>query len=356
MAEKTEKATPKKLRDARRKGQVPKSQDFPAAITFVVSIAATLAMIPLLYGYLGALLVNCLKLVSSPNLETSLASIFYESFYVIFLCSIPVLLAAAFAGALTTLITVGPVWAPEVFKFDIKKFNPVENLKQKFKMKTFIELLKSLFKIFVAGYIVYTVVEGSISTLIKTVSLPLIPAMNIFVSFLKEVIIKVGLFFLLIAIFDLVYQKHNFAKEMKMEKFEVKQEYKDIEGNPEIKQKRRQIAHEIAYQEGPAAAAGRSKAVVTNPTNLAIAIDFDFEVDPCPFVVAMGQGPLAEQIIKTAEKNHVPIIRNISLAHKLWEDGKLYEYIPEETYEPVAQVLRWIASLQAGEESTEQPT
>jgi type III secretion protein U len=355
MGEKTEKPTQKKLRDARRKGQVAKAQDFPAAFTFIVSIAATLAMMPTLYNHLGKLLEACLKLISEENLPAVIAAIFYQSCFIILLCSMPILLITAFVGMLATFVVTGPVWAPEVFKFDIKKFNPVENLKSKFKMKTLIELLKSLFKIFVASYIVYKVVLNALPEITQTITLPVLPACMVFYEFLKEVIIKIGIFFLAVALFDLMFQKFTFEKEMRMEKFEIKQEYKDTEGDPMIKSRRRQIAQEIAYQEGPAAAAGKAKAVVTNPTHIAIALDYDKEMDPCPFVIAMGQGPLAEQIIAIATRHNVPIIRNIPLAHKLWEDAKLYEYVPEETYEPVAEVLRWVASLQPGTETPEEP-
>jgi len=345
MGEKTEKPTAKKLRDARRKGQIAKSQDFPAAFTFIVSMAVTLGMVPFLYSHLGSFLVTCFKLVTEPNLEQSLGALMMQCIMLIFVCSIPVLMVTAFMGALAVFFTTGPVWAPEVFKFDIKKFNPVDNLKGKFKMKTFVELIKSLLKIFIAACLVYQVMANSIGTLTQTVSLPIVEAFALYAVFLKEVIIKVGIFFIVIAVADLAYQRHTFEKEMKMEKFEVKQEYKDSEGDPHIKSKRKQIAQEIAYQEGPAGGAARAKAVVTNPTHLAIALDYEKQLDPCPFVIAMGQGILAEQIIMIAEKNKVPIIRNIPLAHRLWEDGKLYEYIPEQTYEPVAEILRWIAAL-----------
>ena len=352
MGEKTEKATSKKLRDAKRKGQIAKSQDFPAAFTFIVSMAVTLGMISYLYSHIGGLLVACFKLVAEPDLTQTLGAILSQSIMIIFMCSIPVLMVTAFIGVLAVFFTTGPVWAPEVFKFDIKKFNPVDNLKGKFKMKTFVELLKSLLKIFIASFLVYQVMMSSLPVLTQTVTLPLLESFVVFAVFLKAVIIRVGLFFIAIAIFDLFYQKHVFEKEMKMEKFEVKQEYKDTEGDPHIKGKRKQIAQEIAYSEGPAGGAARAKAVVTNPIHLAIALDYDRELDPCPFIIAMGQGILADQIIKVAEKAKVPIIRNIPLAHKLWEDGKLYEYIPEESYEPVAEILKWIASLSTDEPST----
>lgn len=353
MGEKTEKATPKKLRDARRKGQVAKAQDFPAAFTFITSMAVTLGMVQFLYDHLGELLNACFGLVNEPNLEQIIPAVFMQSFYIIFLCSMPIVIITAVVGILTTFLTTGPVWAPEVFKFDIKKFNPVENLKSKFKLKTLVELLKSILKIAIAGIIVYMVMWNSLSVLAHTVSLSVLASVSIYATFLKEVIIKVGLFFVMIAVFDLMYQKHNFEKEMKMEKFEVKQEYKDTEGDPLIKGKRKQIAQEIAYQDSPAAGAAHAKAVVTNPTHLAIALGYERELDPCPFVLAMGQGPLAELIIKMAEKHNVPVVRNIPLAHRLWEEAKLFEYIPEDTYEPVAEVLRWIQSLQEGASSEE---
>lgn len=346
MGEKTEKATPKKLRDAKKKGQIAKSQDFPACFTFVVSMMATVGMASYLFDQLSSVLISTFKASSNPDLINVITAWFMQSFYVIFICSMPIMVAVALAGTLVTFLIQGPVWSPEVFKFDIKKFNPVDNLKSKFKMKTFVELLKSLFKIFVATFIVYQVVYGSLPVLVKTVGLPLAASMKLFVYFLNEVVLKVGLFFAAVAIFDLAYQKHNFGNEMKMEKFEVKQEYKDTEGDPLIKSKRKQIAQEIAYSEGPGAGAARAKAVVTNPTHLAIALGFDKELDAAPYILAMGRDFLAERIIKIAEDNKVPIVRNIPLAHKLWEEGKLYEYIPEDSYEPVAEILRWIASLQ----------
>src|SRR5262245_32678620 len=117
MAEKTEKATPKKLRDAKKKGQIAKSQDFPAAFTFVVSMLATLWMVDFLYQNLGEMLLSTFKATTEPNLQQTITGMFMQSFYVIFLCSMPIMLIVAFAGVMVTFLTTGPVWAPEVFKF-----------------------------------------------------------------------------------------------------------------------------------------------------------------------------------------------------------------------------------------------
>lgn len=353
MGEKTEKATPKKLKDAAKKGQVAKAQDLPAAFTFIASVAVILALSNMLYHQMADFMVLTFTAVTNPDLSTTILGLFYQSIQVIFMASMPTLLLVSLLGVTVTFLAVGPVFAPEVFKFDIKKFNPVDNLKAKFKLKTLVELIKSLLKIGIAAYLIYLVMAKSVPVLITTVSIPIIGALAVFYAFLLEVVVKVGLFFLVIAIADYIYQKKSFANEMKMEKFEIKQEYKNSEGDPHIKGKRKQIAQEIAYSEGPTGGVRRAKAVVTNPTHLAVAIGYEKDVDAAPYILAMGQDALAERMIKMAEQYDVPVLRNIPLAHKLWDEGDVYEYVPEETYEALAEILRWVASLKDGTEMAE---
>lgn len=345
MGEKSEKATPKKLRDARKKGQVAKSQDLPSAFTFIVSLWAILGMSLTLYHYLGDFLLSAINSIKEPNLEQSIVGYFAESVLVIFLASMPVMVLVSFIGVIINFLMVGPVFSTEVFKFDPKKFNPVDNLKAKFKIKTLVELIKSIFKIFIASWIIYNVMYDSIPVLVKTVSMPISSALMVFYWFTIEVIVKVGLFFLVIAVADFAYQKYNFGKEMMMEKFEVKQEYKNTEGDPHIKGKRKQIAQEIAYESGAAGGVKKAAAVVTNPTHLAIAIGYERGIDAAPYILGMGKDLIAERMIALAKEYNVPVVRNIKLAHTLFEEGDLYEYIPETTYEAMAEILRWIASL-----------
>lgn len=347
MGEKTEKATPKKMRDARKKGQVAKSQDLPSAFTFIVSIWAVLGMSVALYHYLGDFIIAVFKKVPQENLGQSLVGLYYEGVKVIFLASMPAMVIVAALGVIINFLMVGPVFSTEVFKFDPKKFNPVDNLKQKFKLKTLVELLKSLLKISVAAYLIYGVMYNSIPELIKTVSMPISSSLLVFNAFLMEVLIKVGLFFIFVAVLDFAYQKYNFGKEMMMEKFEIKQEYKNTEGDPHIKGKRRQIAQEVAYEQGPTGGMKKAAAVVTNPTHLAIALGYTSGVDAAPYILGMAKDFMAEQMIKMAKEYEIPVVRNIKLAHRLWEEGELYEYVPEDTYETVAEILRWISSLQS---------
>lgn len=346
MAEKTEKATPKKLRDARKKGQVAKSQDFPSAFTFIVSIATTMVFAGYLFQVLASYIISMFKLSGTNiDLQARAPGIFAEAIQIIFNTSMPILVLTACVGVLINFLIIGPLFSAEAMKPDIKRLNPVTNIKNLFKFKTLFELLKSIFKITGALILIWTVVWYSLPEIVGAASLPVIGSAMIFSDFLIKVIIRVGIFFLVIAVFDLVFQKRNFAKEMKMEKFEVKQEYKDTEGDPHIKSRRRQQAQEIAYQEGPAAVR-RAKAVITNPVHIAVAVEYFPETEPAPKIVTMGKGPVADMIMRIALENGIPIMRNVALAQTLFEKGKISEYIPEETYQAVAEILRWLEGIE----------
>lgn len=352
MAEKSEKATPKKLRDARKKGQVARSQDFPAAFTFVVSIASTLLLSGYLYNLLAGYMMSMFRLSSNPNIDlanTGLAHLTNAAF-LIFEATLPIIILTVAVGILVNLIVIGPNFSMEALKPDIKKLNPVTNIKNMFKLKTFVELIKSILKITGALIIIYYVMHANITEIVATAAMPVIGTAQVFSKFLVQVIVRIGIFFLIVAIFDLVFQKRTFAKEMMMEKFEVKQEYKDTEGDPHLKSKRRHTAQEIAYQEGPASVK-RARAVITNPEHIAVAVEYDAEKEPAPKVVTMGKGKMADLIIKAAQEYGIPIMRNVPLAHTLFEKSKISEYIPEETYQAVAEILKWLQGLESFETS-----
>lgn len=344
MAEKTEKATPKKLKDARKKGQVAKSQDFPSAVTFIVAIALTLYLSSFLFEKMGGFMVQMFTLAPRADLESTAPFYLTEMMKVILICSLPIAGIVAVVGVLVSFLVIGPTFSTEVFKPNFKKFNPVENLKQKFKMKTVIELIKSILKIFGAAVLIYFAVKNSIGDLVATAALPPLSAAIIFEKVLLKVVLWVGIYFILISVGDLIYQRYNFGKEMKMEKFEVKQEYKDTEGNPEIKGKRRQLAQEIAYDEGTSQIR-RAKAVITNPKDIAVAIGYEPEKYAAPWIIAIGTENMARVIIATAEKYNIPIMRNVPLAHQLLDEGEVSKFIPESTYEAIGEILLYIESL-----------
>ncbi len=347
MAEKTEKATPKKLKDARKKGQVAKIQDLPAAFTFIVSISSTLIFMSYFFEQIGSFTISIFREVSTAqtDFESKIPTYFLSALQVIINCSFPIMLFVCVVGLLVSFLVVGPVFSFEAMKFDLKKLNPIEGIKQKFKLKVLIELIKSVVKITGAGIIIYFIIMNMLPQIISSVLLPIAGSAAVVHEFLVKAAIQVGLFFLLVALFDLAFQKKNFAKEMMMEKFEIKQEYKDTEGDPLIKGQRRQLQREIAYQEGPGGAR-KARAIITNPTHIAVAIKYNPEEEPAPTIITMGVGLMAEQIIKIGVENKIPIMRNVELARALYAKGKISDYIPEDTYQAVAEILKWIDSLE----------
>jgi len=347
MAEKTEKATPKKLRDGRKKGQVAKSKDFPAAFTFAAAFALVVASATFFFKNLAGFMVLSFKGVrEGKDILNHLPNFVSAAIEVIFNTSMPFMIFISIIGVLINFLIIGPLFSMQAMKIDLKKLNPVNGIKNMFKLKTFFELIKSVFKIAGAITLIYSVVYDSLPQIIATAAMPVIGSAMVFSSFLIRVGIRVGIFFLAVAVFDLIFQKRNFAKEMKMEKFELKQEIKDTEGNPEIKGKRRQVQQEIAYQEGPGATR-RARAVITNPIHIAIALEYRAETDPAPRIGVMGKGITADAMMKIAIEENIPIMRNPLLAQELYNKGQIGHYVPEETYEAIAEVLKWIEQLEA---------
>lgn len=347
MAEKTEKATPKKLKDARKKGQVAKIQDLPAAFTFIVSISSTLMFMSYFFNQIGTFTITIFREVSGAqtDFESKMPTYFRAALQVIINCSFPIMMFVCVVGVVVSFLVVGPVFSLEAMKFNLKKLNPIEGIKQKFKLKVLIDLIKSIIKITGAALIIYFLIKSMLPQIISSVMLPILGSASIVNDFLTSAVIQVGLFFLLISLFDLAFQKKNFAKEMMMEKFEIKQEYKDTEGDPMIKGRRRELQREIAYQDGPSSAK-RARAIITNPTHIAVALKYNPEEEPAPVILTMGVGRIAEMIIKIGVENKIPIMRNVDLARALYTKGKISDYIPEDSYEAVSEILKWIESLE----------
>jgi len=346
MAEKSEKATPKKLRDARKKGQVAKAQDLPSAVTFIVSLSASLFAAGYFFEQIGGFTLRMFRTIGkSTDFENEIPSYLLQAMQAIINVSLPITVLVAFVGVVVNFLVVGPVFSFETMKFNFKKLNPIEGIKQKFKLKVLVELIKSCLKIAGAALIIYMVIREQLPQIISIVAMPVVASLQIISNFLISVTIRVGIFFLLIALFDFFFQRKQFAHEMKMEKFEVKQEYKDTDGDPQIKGKRREMFREIAYQDGPQATR-RARAIITNPTHIAVAIKYNPAEEPAPIIVTMGAGLVAEQIIKIAVEHKIPIMRNVELARTLYKNGHISDYVPEDTYDALAEILKWIQSLE----------
>lgn len=237
----------------------------------------------------------------------------------------------------------------KTLKFDFNRINPISGLKRMFSLRSLFELAKAILKLAIVGFVGYSVLKGNFNKLMITSDSSLIDGTLIIWSVLTELIIKCGIALIIVSIADYYYSKYEYEQNIKMTKQEVKEEFKEIEGNPEIKRKQRQVMMQYAMhrmmQEVP-----KASVVITNPTHFACALKYDPDEDFAPLLVAKGTDKIALRIIDIAHENNVPIVRNPKLAREIYYNTEVGEIIPEKLYKAVAEVLAYVYTLREGQE------
>lgn len=341
---KTEKATPKRLRDARKKGDIPKSKDLSSTLGLVLSVG----VLVMVFKYAAPRFARLMEIAftaSTDDFHNTALLIGNEALSLFVVCSVAILIPVAFFGIFAEFMQVGVLLAFDKVKLDFSKLNPVDGAKKMFSPDNFFELLKSIVKtsaIFLFGWMTIRYLVPSL------VFLPAADPGNIIGALFQLVLILVScclVFLMFFTTIDVSYQHYAFAKKMKMSMAEIKQEYKDSEGDPQMKGHRRQVAQEWA-QEGASEAAGNASALIVNPTHVAVAVRFDREVDAVPIITAMGEDKVAQSMRDSAKRNHVPVVRNIQLARTLLADAEEDEMVPRELFDTVAQVIIWAQAVQ----------
>lgn len=346
MSEKTEQPTPKRLRDARKKGQVSKSTD-------VVSTSLLIG----LFSYIGIGWNNHVKnladLILFPigyigvDFRTGFSQVITGVFIRLITIILPALGITITLAVAANLVQIGILFTTETIKPDLKKINPAEKIKQIFSKKNLFEFLKSSFKIIFLGILIYLVVKNLIHDLLLLPFTGLKGTYEILGPIMRRFAYNVIFAYIVVAAIDFVFQKKDFNKKMMMSKDEVKREYKESEGDPQIKSKRKQIHREMIEQGGAPQKTKHSSILVTNPEHMAIAIYYDVKSKgiALPIVLAKGKGHVAEEMIEVAKREGIPIMRNVPLAHSLMDSAEVMQYIPVELIEPVAEVLRWVYDM-----------
>ena len=247
-------------------------------------------------------------------------------------------------GVFANFAQVGALFAVEQAKPDLKRLSPGKALKNIFSKKNLVELLKSLVKIAVLGIAVAHVVWNGMPMLMAVVHCGLGCLMPAIGALFSELVIYVSLAFIVVAVADYAFQKLSFIKSMKMSKDEVKREYKESEGNPEMKSRRRNLFMEIVNSQ-ETANIKRSSVVVANPVHMAIGLYYKKTKTSLPVVTLKEQGLNAQRVVSIAERENVPVMVNVPLAHSLMSDAEMNRYIPDDLIAPVAEVLRLVRSL-----------
>jgi len=227
----------------------------------------------------------------------------------------------------------------------LENISPSKWFQKVFSMKNLVEFLKNIIKVTVLGVTVWVVMRDHLPTLFAIQRGTIWTLWEVLGLALKDLLLMAAGVFCVIAAVDYLFQKWQYAKNHMMSKDEVKREYKEMEGDPQVKGKRKQLHQEMLSQNA-LGNVRKAKVLVTNPTHYAVALDYEKDRTPLPVILAKGEGFLAQRMIRVAQEEGIPIMRNVPLARSLFENGTENAYIPKDLIGPVAEVLRWVQSLQ----------
>lgn len=343
--EKTEEATPHKKQETRKKGQVAKSTDLNAALG-IFTLVLTLFWIR---GYYGEKLTGFFVHIYSQELvqELSHGQLIYilRIFMTTFFETVaPIFVIAIIIGISSNMLQVGFKITPDAIKPKLSHLNPIEGFKRIFSKKALVELTKALIKVVIVGLAVFLIVKSSFDKMLFMIDMGMEGITYLLANTLFKVAIVAASVFIFVAILDIIYQKWEFKQRIKMTKHEVKQEYKQTEGDPLIKSKVREKQRKMAMSR-MMTQIPEATVVVTNPTHLAVALKYEDGITNAPVVLAKGAGYVALKIIELAKENGVPIIENKPAAWSLYETVEIGQEIPFELYQIVAEILAVVYKL-----------
>jgi flagellar biosynthetic protein FlhB len=349
--EKTEEPTGKKLDDARKKGQVAKSREISMAVEL-------LAFFILLRVYVDSIgqhfesffatvyqqIPSTIKMVGGQVPEAAIHAVVSNMLMQTLTIMMPFLIAGVVIALICNILQVGFKVATEPLRPNFSKMNPLQGIQKLFSMQSVFELLKSIAKIVLIGYVVYSYFKSEKSSIYLLYDMSLRQGIALMGNLTINMGIRVAAVYMIIALADFIYQKRKFHTDMMMTKQEVKDEMKESEGDPQVKSKQRQRMREASQrrmmQELP-----KADVVITNPTHYAVAIQYDQEKYNAPIVLAKGADYLAKKIKEIAKENDVEIVENKPLARMLYANVEIGAVIPPELYKAVAEVLAFVYHL-----------
>ncbi len=344
MSEKTEEPTDKKLRDAKQKGQGPKSTDAVAGAVLIVSLVGLIGMGGALYERLSSVVKVGLGEALQAKSNQAMAALATQMLMDALWAALPLVVLSVLAATLALFAQVGVVISFEGLTPKFDKLNPAEGVKKIFSMRALIEFIKSVVKAIALGWVLYFSVKGMVPLLVGSAYLPLSSAALVAWHSMLDLLGVACLVFVVIAPFDFALQRFLFIKDQRMSKDDIKREHKEADGDPQMKGQRKAMAHEI-NNSPPQQKVPGATVVVTNPTHFAVALRYDPESTPVPVVVAKGADEAAALIREIAAQHGVPIVGNPPLARALFK-LPLEHPIPAALFDAVAVVLRWVAEME----------
>jgi type III secretion protein U len=342
-ADQTEKPTPKRLKDARKEGNVSKSKELTSTVSVLGWLMLAWLTTSLVSHQLSGLIEKILDLIPRVGREP-LAPVWLTVGKTVLLISVPLLLAGGLLGLLTEFLQVGGLFVPKRLVPDAGRLNPMAGLKRMFSQDNLVEVVKAVFKTLAMAVIFVLVLRRELPEIIR---LPMGRPEDVGAAH-WHALLWLGIWtvcvFLALAVLDAGYQRFAFIKKLKMSRRDMRQELRDTEGDPYTKGRRKQLHQEWA-QQNMLAAVRSSSAVVVNPEHIAVAILYDPDKTALPVVSAKGEDYEAQLIREAAEEAGVPIMRNVELARGLHANIEIDQYVSAEFFEAIAQVLRWAESV-----------
>jgi flagellar biosynthetic protein FlhB len=342
--DKTEEPTEHKLREARKKGQLAKSQDIIGAAIFMTGFFVLYFLGYRVSDGLEKLMRISIKATGTSQIDNGVIFALMEIGLNTMFEVIAPLCAVAFVMAiLSNYVQVGTLITFEPLKPQLKKLNPIEGLKGMFKLRKVIELVKSTLKLGIVSVVAYMIVSDAVPMIVMSIQLPLWQTIGMVWDLVFKLCVRVGVIFAVLAAADYAYQKWQYKKDMMMSKKDIKDEYKNQEGDPFIKGQRKQLHQEMAMTSA-SEDTRKADAVIVNPDHIAVAIKYDEEEMGAPRILSKGNNQWAERIKAVAKEEGIPILRNVPLAAAL-NDLEVGEEIPEELYDAVAEILQFVYQL-----------
>ncbi|MEM7624472.1 MAG: EscU/YscU/HrcU family type III secretion system export apparatus switch protein [Planctomycetota bacterium] len=344
--DKTEPATPTKLRKAREKGEVAVSQEVSAAAVMGAALLVLVWTAAGMLEQLRGLTTATLTVATRPIPKEAAVGVLWDAVGAMLLMLIPLLLALSVAAAAAVFFQIGALLTFKTMQPKLEKLNPLSGVKKIFaSKKTYVELVKSTLKVVVVGLLAWNVIGGELGAIVALPRGGPEAAAALTADLTRRIAGHTLIFVLFLAALDFLYQKWDFAQNQKMTKEEVKREFKDQEGDPQHKAQRQRL-HEEINTNLMLEQVRKADVIVVNPTHLACALRYDPDEESAPRLVAKGAGHLAARIREIAKEEDIPILRDVSLARAL-HSLQLDEQIDEDLYDAVAEVLRWVEQVAA---------
>ena len=341
---KTEKATPKKRRDERKKGNVFMSQD----AVLVATLFTAILMLRLTFSGMAEAVSDfmryCFALAGGGLVDAPPRSLLTQGTALIARTAGPLLGVIALVAVVATMAQTKMLVTAERLKPKLEKISPIKGFKRLFSLKSLVTLLKNLLKIGVLLVLIYSEVRALLGVSPRYMYAELSSAIQHLLNAIFILLLKVALGFLVLAVLDFFYQRYDYEKQMRMSKHEVKEEYKQTEGDPQIKGKIKQLQRQMSQQRMMSQVPG-ADVVVRNPTHVAVALRYHAGQDVAPVVLAMGVDSLALRIVEIAEANGITVMENVTLARALFVEAELNRPIPPSLYEAVAEVMVYLYKL-----------